>query len=39
MVFGPGSLGFAHSNEEQIRLDDIADARRRVLVEMYREKW
>jgi acetylornithine deacetylase len=24
VVFGPGSLGFAHSNEEQIRLDDIA---------------
>lgn len=26
VVFGPGSLGFAHSNEEQIRLDDIATA-------------
>ncbi len=26
VVFGPGSLGFAHSNEEQIRLDDIAAA-------------
>jgi acetylornithine deacetylase len=24
VVFGPGSLGFAHSNEEQIRLEDIA---------------
>jgi acetylornithine deacetylase len=24
VVFGPGSLGFAHSNEEQIALDDIA---------------
>jgi acetylornithine deacetylase/succinyl-diaminopimelate desuccinylase-like protein len=24
VVFGPGSLGFAHSNEEQIRLDDVA---------------
>jgi len=24
VVFGPGSLGFAHSNEEQIQLDDIA---------------
>ena len=26
VVFGPGSLGFAHSNEEQIRLDEIAAA-------------
>jgi acetylornithine deacetylase len=26
VVFGPGSLGFAHSNDEQIRLDDIASA-------------
>jgi acetylornithine deacetylase/succinyl-diaminopimelate desuccinylase-like protein len=26
VVFGPGSLRFAHSNEEQIRLDDIARA-------------
>lgn len=26
VVFGPGSLGFAHSNEEQIRLEDIATA-------------
>jgi acetylornithine deacetylase len=24
VVFGPGSLGFAHSNEEQIRLEEIA---------------
>jgi acetylornithine deacetylase/succinyl-diaminopimelate desuccinylase-like protein len=26
VVFGPGSLRFAHSNEEQIALDDIAGA-------------
>jgi acetylornithine deacetylase len=26
VVFGPGSLGFAHTNDEQIRLDDIATA-------------
>jgi acetylornithine deacetylase len=26
VVFGPGSLRFAHSNEEHIRLDDIAAA-------------
>jgi acetylornithine deacetylase len=26
VVFGPGSLRFAHSNEEQIALDDIAHA-------------
>jgi len=26
VVFGPGSLRFAHSNEEQIHLDDIARA-------------
>jgi acetylornithine deacetylase/succinyl-diaminopimelate desuccinylase-like protein len=26
VVFGPGSLRFAHSNEEQIHLDDIATA-------------
>jgi len=26
VVFGPGSLSFAHSNEEQIRLDDIGAA-------------
>ena len=24
VVFGPGSLGFAHTNDEQIRVDDIA---------------
>jgi acetylornithine deacetylase len=37
VVFGPGSLGFAHSNEEQIRLDDIATAAT-VLVR-FMEKW
>jgi acetylornithine deacetylase len=37
VVFGPGSLGFAHSNEEQIRLDDIATAAA-VLVR-FMEKW
>ena len=26
VVFGPGSLGFAHSNHEQIGLDEIAEA-------------
>ena len=26
VVFGPGSLGFAHTNEEQIGLDEIAQA-------------
>jgi acetylornithine deacetylase len=26
VVFGPGSLGFAHSNEEQIRMDEIVGA-------------
>ena len=26
VVFGPGSLSFAHSNEEQIRVDDIGTA-------------
>lgn len=26
VVFGPGSLSFAHSNDEQIRLDDIGTA-------------
>lgn len=26
VVFGPGSLSFAHSNEEQIRLDEISTA-------------
>jgi acetylornithine deacetylase len=37
VVFGPGSLGFAHSNEEQIRLDDIGTAAG-VLVR-FMEKW
>jgi acetylornithine deacetylase len=37
VVFGPGSLGFAHSNEEQIRLDDIATAAE-VLVR-FMETW
>ena len=37
VVFGPGSLGFAHSNEEQIRLDDIAKGAA-VLVRFI-EKW
>jgi len=36
LVFGPGSLGFAHSNEEQIRLDDIAAAAA-VLVRFIRQ--
>jgi acetylornithine deacetylase/succinyl-diaminopimelate desuccinylase-like protein len=26
VVFGPGSLRFAHSNEEQIGLDEIGEA-------------
>jgi len=26
VVYGPGSLGFAHSNHEQIRMDEIASA-------------
>jgi acetylornithine deacetylase/succinyl-diaminopimelate desuccinylase-like protein len=26
VVFGPGSLCFAHSNEEQIGLDEIGEA-------------
>jgi len=26
VVFGPGTLGYAHTNEEQIALADIADA-------------
>jgi acetylornithine deacetylase/succinyl-diaminopimelate desuccinylase-like protein len=26
VVYGPGSLRYAHSNEEQIALSDIADA-------------
>jgi acetylornithine deacetylase len=37
VVFGPGSLGFAHTNDEQIRLDDIATAAA-VLVRFI-EKW
>ena len=37
VVFGPGSLGFAHSNEEQIRLDDIATAA--VVLVKFMEKW
>jgi acetylornithine deacetylase len=37
VVFGPGSLGFAHSNEEQIRLDDIATAAAVLL--RFIEKW
>ena len=37
VVFGPGSLGFAHSNEEQIRLEDIAKGAA-ILVRMM-ETW
>jgi acetylornithine deacetylase/succinyl-diaminopimelate desuccinylase-like protein len=37
VVFGPGSLGFAHSNEEHIRVDDISTAAS-VLVRFI-EKW
>lgn len=37
LVFGPGSLGFAHSNQEQIRLEDIAGAAA-VLVR-FMERW
>ena len=37
VVFGPGTLRFAHSNEEQIRMDEIAHAAV-VLVRMM-ERW
>jgi acetylornithine deacetylase/succinyl-diaminopimelate desuccinylase-like protein len=26
VIFGPGTLRYAHSNEEQISLDEIAEA-------------
>jgi acetylornithine deacetylase len=37
VVFGPGSLGFAHSNEEQIHLDEIGAAA--VILVRFIERW
>ena len=37
VVYGPGSLGFAHSNEEQIKLDDIGAAA--VVLARFIENW
>jgi len=37
VVFGPGSLGFAHTNEEQIGLDEIADGA--TILVRFLEEW
>ena len=37
VVFGPGSLRFAHSNEEQIQLDEILDAA--VILVRFIQRW
>ncbi len=37
VVFGPGSLRFAHSNEEHIRMDDIAQGA--VILARFMERW
>ena len=37
VVFGPGSLGFAHTNDEQIRMEEIASAAS-VMVR-FMERW
>lgn len=37
VVFGPGSLRYAHSNEEQIALDDIANAA--TILVHFIQKW
>ena len=37
VVFGPGSLGFAHTNEEQIGLDEIAEGA--TILVRFLEEW